>query len=286
MAVYPALEVGGVADAELVLAAVDDFAPVAASPAENGLTVFFASAASRADAAAAVLRQWPAATVVPRDVDDEDWARRSQDSLGPIVVGRITVHPAYARATPDDSRFQGAPSADGPVDVVILPSMGFGTGHHATTRLCLAALQRIDLAGRRVLDVGTGSGVLALAAVALGASGATGVDHDPDAIASARENQPLNPGLRGVDFAVHDLTGDPLPQADVVTANLTGALLCRRAQTLVETVAPGGHLIVSGILASERADVIAAFAALDRVWDGHEEEWVGLCFRRAFRDTV
>jgi ribosomal protein L11 methyltransferase len=172
------------------------------------------------------------------------------------------------------------------VDVVILPSMGFGTGHHATTRLCLAALQQLDLAGRRVLDVGTGSGVLALAAVALGAAHAFGVDCDADAIASAQDNLPLNPALTGVSFAVQDLGRDPLPPSDVVTANLTGALLRRQAPTLMSAVAPGGYLIVSGLLASERTDVLAAFAPLDRVWDGTEEEWVGMCFRRTFRARV
>lgn len=285
MAVYPALEVIGVADADLVLAAVDDYAPVAATPAENGLTVFFASAAGRAAAAAAVRRAWPTATVVPRDVDDEDWARRSQESLGPIVVGRVTVRPASVVAG-DGPPAAAVHPADRPVEVVITPSMGFGTGHHATTRLCLAALQQIELRGRRVLDVGTGSGVLALAAVALGASSATGVDYDPDAVASARENLPLNPGISRVDFTVHDLTADPLPQADVVTANLTGALLCRQAATLIGTVAPGGALVISGLLASEERDVRAAFAALAPVWDGREDEWVAICFRRAFRATV
>src|SRR5437763_5665948 len=104
--------------------------------------------------------------------------------------------------------------------------MGFGTGHHATTRLCLAALQAIDLRGQFVLDVGTGSGLLAIAAARLGAARAVGTDDDPDAIQAANENLALN-DVANVQFVVADLMKDALPQAPVVVANLMGALIVR-----------------------------------------------------------
>src|SRR5436305_14893725 len=106
--------------------------------------------------------------------------------------------------------------------------MGFGTGHHATTRLCLAALQTIDLRGKFVLDLGTGSGLLAIAAVALGAARALGIDDDADAIQAAMENVELN-AVGNVELVVSDLMTDPLPTADVVVANLTGTLVVRAA---------------------------------------------------------
>jgi ribosomal protein L11 methyltransferase len=158
--------------------------------------------------------------------------------------------------------------------------MGFGTGHHATTRLCLEALQAIDLEGRDVLDVGTGSGVLAIAAAALGAAGGVGVDSDADAIQSARENVALNPAARGVAFVELDVTRDAVPSADVVTANLTGTLLARTAAVLGGAVRRGGTLILSGLLAHERDEVYRAFASMPVVWEREEDGWVGLAVKR------
>lgn len=275
MTLYPALEIRDV-DPDLALAAVTDASPLAAEAVGDAIVIYFSTAQLRDQADAAVQQMLPDARTGRCEVDDGDWARRSQEHLGPIVVGRITIRPAASSAPPEP----------GTLDVVIQPSMGFGTGHHASTRLCLAALQTIPLAGCDVLDVGTGSGILALAARALGARSALGVDYDPDAIQSASENLPLNPGLDEVIFEVRDLSRDPLPAAPVVTANLTGALLCRAAGTLLANLADPGHLIVSGVLASERDEVRAAFGALDLVWEAREDEWVGLCFRRPIRATV
>ncbi len=162
--------------------------------------------------------------------------------------------------------------------------MGFGTGHHATTRLCLLALQREELAGRSVLDIGTGSGILAIAAARLGAARAVGIDHDPDAIHAARVNLALNPEAAGVAFEVAELVGlkaDPTTAttaADIVIANLTGALLAREARRMLGAVRPGGRLIVSGLLAEERDQVMAAFHPAEILWESREDEWVVLTF--------
>ena len=157
--------------------------------------------------------------------------------------------------------------------------MGFGTGHHVTTRLCLAALQTIDLANQVVLDVGTGSGLLAIAADRLGAARAIGIDYDPDAIRSARENLDLNPEARHVTFDTVDLAARALPLADVVTANLTGALLVRSAAALLGAVRAGGTLILSGIQSHERDEVRQAFADAAVCWEHDEDGWVGLAVK-------
>ena len=288
---YPAVKVtwvDGVAS-DWLLAVVDEFGPTAAEEQGAGETsIFFTSAQDRDRACAALRAAFPQATISADEIDDGDWARRSQANLKPVIVGGVTVAPPWAitglqapGSGPQAPGFSSQPRAPGaePLVVIILPSMGFGTGHHITTRLCLQALQEIDLRGRTVLDVGTGSGVLAIAAARLGASRAAGIDHDPDAIQAARDNLALNPGVKDVTFDSADLSNAVLDPMDVVTANLTGALLCRQASTLTAAVKAGGTLIVSGILASERDEVVAAFDNCVLGWEREEDGWVGLTLR-------
>lgn len=285
----PAVDVRG-ADPELALAVADDFSPSAVEELADGVAIFFRSTADRDLAGRALALAFPAASIAARDVDDEDWARRSQQNLTPITVGRVTVLPPWAR-TDSHPGIASHPQAgagddlrqlaDQAVSVVIAPSMGFGTGHHATTRLCLAALQALPLDGRRVLDVGTGSGVLALAARMLGASTALGVDVDADAVSSARENLGLNPSVEAVRFEVADLLSAELPTSDVVLANLTGAGLAQHARRLMDCVGSGGTLIVSGFQQHERDSVRTAFAGWAVSWEQSEAGWVGLALRAA-----
>ncbi len=264
---YPAIDVR-TGSSDLLLAIVDDFGPIAAEERGDTVRVFFPTAAAR-DAARNVLVSGFEVTAI--DVPDEDWARRSQENLKPITVDRITVAPPWAEA------LSPQPPA---IRIVIAPSMGFGTGHHVTTQLCLAALQTLDLRNLVVLDVGTGSGVLAIAADRLGAAQATGIDCDADAIQSARENLPLNPDARHVTFDEADLAAAGLPPADVVTANLTGALLVRSAPALLAAVRPGGWLILSGILAHERDEVVRAMAPASVCWEREDDGWVGLAMKK------
>ena len=213
-----------------MLAIVDDFSPTAVEPRDSILRLFFSTATTRDAAHAAVNAAGYRSERV--DVDDEDWARRSQENLRAVTVGRVTVTPPWTPAA----------YVAQTLAVVIQPSTGFGTGHHATTRLCLRALQTLDLSGLSMLDVGTGSGVLAIAAAMLGAARALGVDYDADAIRAANENLELNPGITDVEFRVADLSADRFPAADIVTANLTGALLVRSARLLGIWFGPAARL--------------------------------------------
>lgn len=294
MKIYPAIDIATAADPDLILAAVDGFAPTAAEERGTTLRIFFPSPSARDEAYAALGARRDVSSV---DVPDEDWARRSQENLQPVTVGRITIAPPWAGLKACATKDPCSNFSLKPIVVVIQPSMGFGTGHHATTRLCLAAMQAPELSARSVsekgnhapsrdalkdafvLDVGTGSGVLAIAAGLLGAARTVGIDNDPDAIQSARENLPLNPGAVRVEFLEGDLTARDLPRADVVTANLTGAMLVTAAPVLLAAVRAGGTLILSGLLTQERDDVCLAFAPTAVVWEREEDGWVCLMLR-------
>lgn len=256
---------------DLLLAALADH-DVSAIEELTGTTwrVFFPTAAARDGARHALGGQFHDLSLDLIDIPDEDWAARSQAGLRAIRVGDLIVAPPWD--VPADS--PGAPIA-----IVINPSMGFGTGHHATTRLCLSALQRLDLRGLRVIDVGTGSGVLALAASRLGATDVLGIDDDPDAIQSAEENVVLNRGV-AVALQVVDLRFAAPSPSDVVLANLTGGLLVAAAPRLHQLTRPGGRLILSGFLAHEEEEVLRAFATCQAESHLQEDEWRSVVLRR------
>ena len=276
---------------ELVAAALDDFAPQAIEDlAERPLPpgglwdptfppipdppptplrwrVFFATPTARDGAARSLASSWPSLRLSPVDVPDEDWAARSQQSLTAVDAGRFIVAPPWA--------IPAAPAA-GTTLIVIEPSMGFGTGHHPTTRLCLRLLSTIEMRGRRVLDIGTGSGVLAMAAALSGASDVLGLDVDQDAIDAARASAGLNHLPPVVRFEIGDFRAEPLPPADLVVANLTGGMLRLTAATLMDLKRPGGTLVISGFDESEEPAVRAAFSGVGVVERLEEATWVAL----------
>jgi ribosomal protein L11 methyltransferase len=197
------------------------------------------------------------------DVDDKDWARRSQAALTAVQVGRITIAPPW------DAMESLIPDPD-TILIVIEPSMGFGTGHHATTRLCLALLQELDVRGKRVIDVGTGSGILALAAWKLGASRVTALDHDPDALQNARENIERNGGTAAIEVVEADVSGGRVNPGSVVLANLTGSVLQRHATGLIQLAGGDGVLVVSGFSPAEVEGIAGAFGLAGRIACGKE----------------
>lgn len=156
------------------------------------------------------------------------------------------------------------------------PGLAFGTGNHETTRLCVERLVEFDRAregaGKNrvavtVIDAGCGSGILALSAAKLGYKNAVGFDNDPEAVRVSEENAALNGLVGKVEFFTGDLvTGLQRRAAEVLMANILADVLIRYARELVSAVAPGGVLILSGILAAENEQVRAAFAAVKPDW--------------------
>ena len=273
----PALEVRTPAHGScltpLIDALLDDFAPFAIEDLDaRRRRVHFFSDTARDQALLALGRRFGPEGVTARavDVPHGDWAARSQARLRAVRIGDIVVAPPWD--TP--------PAAAGETRVVIRPSMGFGTGHHASTRLCLRALQALPLEDRSVLDLGTGSGVLAIAAALRGGRRVLAVDVDRDALETARANVVLNDVEHLVQVRRADAGEAGLEPAQVVFANIHAALVIRAAGVLAGVVAAGGTLVVGGVTGAEEDAVRRALAPYGVPHARHaEEEWVALAVR-------
>ena len=181
---------------------------------------------------------------------DQDWLAVWRAGIQPVRAGRVEVVPTWL--------VDEHPVSDDEVRVVLDPGIAFGSGHHATTRLCLLELQEVLEAGDRVLDVGCGTGILAIAARLLGAGEVEGVDVDGDAVVATRRNAAAN----GVELTVTlGGVGDVDVPADVVLANLLTPTLYALADQLVASVTPGGVLVASGVASERAAGVATALAA-------------------------
>ena len=201
--------------------------------------------------------------------DRDPWSiSEFEQSYDRIQVGRIVVSPPWQFPEPDDST----------IILRITPSLGFGTGHHPSTRLALALLQQVDTAGRDVLDVGTGSGILAMAAARLGAGRVCAIDRDSDAVAAARDN--LRHSLTSIDLRHADIGANRMGQFDLVVANLEAAQLEALADVLWAHVRPGGRLLVSGFLTAERDVVWRALSHPSQIVRD-EDGWTAAVFARA-----
>jgi len=192
----------------------------------------------------------------PVEVVEEDWSVAWRKQHRPLRVGpRSWVQPPW----------EDAPAAPGEARVLIDPGMAFGTGSHPTTALCLERLDELlaELPGADVLDVGTGSGVIALLAVKLGAGRVCGTENDPVALEAARRGAGLNgiPSER-MRWALAD--PDQLPEAPyrIVVANILLNTLIELAPAIARKVASGGRLVLSGLLAAQADEAEAAYAAL------------------------
>lgn len=213
----------------------------------------------------------PRPRIATATVTDSGWAESWKAHFPPLAIGeRLVVHPPWITDIPA-----------GRTAIVLDPGMAFGTGHHASTRGCLVLLEAAlrERPRARVLDLGTGSGILAIAARKLGAGEAWAIDVDPDACAVAAENAAVN-GVRGLHIDT-DLAAARGPFG-VVLANLFAAQLIELAPAIAGRLAPGGVAVGAGILATEAAGVAAAWRGAGLVADGDwgDDGWVALAFRK------
>ncbi|MFH8135225.1 50S ribosomal protein L11 methyltransferase [Pantoea osteomyelitidis] len=196
-------------------------------------------------------------------IEDKDWEREWMDNFHPMRFGeRLWICPSW-RDVPD-------PNA---VNVMLDPGLAFGTGTHPTTALCLAWLDGLDLVGKTVIDFGCGSGILAIAALKLGAAQAIGIDIDPQAIQASRDNAERNGVADRLSLYLPHQQPDNLT-ADVVVANILAGPLRELAPLIGVLPKSGGHLGLSGVLATQADSVCEAYAdtfALDPV--AEKEEW-------------
>ena len=201
----------------------------------------------------------------------DDWSERWRDFHTPLVLGeRLTVRPPWE------------PPASTEIDLVIDPGQAFGTGAHATTRLCLELMLALAPAQGSFLDLGCGSGVLAIAAARLGWAPVLAVDYDPVAVQATRENAAVN--AVSVEAARIDLRHDPLPAADTVAANLLAPLLLALAPRLpgLQCIREPARLIASGLLEHEADGIADAFApaGLVEVRRRSRDGWSALLLER------
>ena len=200
-------------------------------------------------------------------VAEQDWVHLTQAQFDPVRVSeRLWVVPSWHAAPPEAQRV-----------LRLDPGLAFGTGTHPTTRLCLQWLDRHLRPGQSVLDYGCGSGILAIAAGLLGAGRLAGVDVDPNAVRASRDNAVAN----GVSAIFSEPDRSPGHDFDVVVANILANPLRVLAPLVCAACAPGGHLVLSGILEPQADAVIEAYAPwVDFAAPLREEGWICLWGRR------
>ena len=206
-------------------------------------------------------------TVETAGVEQEDWQNGWRKYYHPLEIGRrLAVVPSWQEYDTDR------------VKLMLDPGLAFGTGGHETTSLCLEALDSLVQGGERVLDIGTGSGILAIAALKLGAASAEGVDIDPVAVRTAVENAALN----GVADKFSGLVGDLSDQAsgvyNIITANIVANAIISLSTAVLGLLAAGGHFIASGIIDTRADEVEAALKAAGLAVAERKEKRGWVCF--------
>ncbi len=237
------------------------------------LLAYFPDSAGLGDALSAALLRFPEARLVPAAIPQVDWVQRFRDGFRPLACGGFWIAPTWQAAS-------GAP--EGLRLLQVDPGRAFGTGTHETTRLCMGAIERASPpAGpsSRMLDLGSGTGILAVTAALLGWRHTVAVDIDDEAVASSMRHAALN------HVSVSQVRGDGASAlADrafhLVVANLTAPLLIERREEILRVTAPGGLVVLSGLLATDLEAVLASYREAGETETRRDGEWASVSVRR------
>lgn len=203
--------------------------------------------------------------------EPRNWNEEWEQSIKPINVGRFLIRPTWSIQEPEP----------GQILLEIDPKMSFGTGYHETTRIILRLLPEIVTHGMHVMDAGTGTGILAIAALKLGANQAFAFDNDPWCFDNATENGHINQVQEQLEVALGSSEVIPQHRFDVVIANINRHILLEMSEVLTSKVIKGGYLILSGLLREDEPIILSDphFAKLAHLKTESENEWIGLVFR-------
>ncbi len=209
-----------------------------------------------------------------RTLAEEDWAETWKERLTVMHIGQhLVIRPSWLEYAP----------APGDIVIQLDPGMAFGTGLHPTTQMCLMVLEELAKPGTHVLDLGSGSGILAIAAARLGAGRVLAVDNDPIAVKTAQENVVAN-GVQETVCVIHGSLAEAEGSYDLVAANILAAVIVEMAREgLAKRVRPGGTLIATGILDGQEKEVIETLEreGLTLAEQRRIEDWVCLLARLA-----
>ncbi|MCD7970392.1 MAG: 50S ribosomal protein L11 methyltransferase [Alistipes sp.] len=259
-------------DAEILMAELADFPFDGFEVTDTGLKSYIAEADLEANMheITAVLRATGTKSAC-RTIGERNWNAEWEASFEPIRMGNVMVRAPFHEA-----------AGDGVTDIVIMPKMSFGTGHHETTRLMIALMERLDMTGKTVLDMGSGTGILAILAAKRGADPVDAVDIDRWAFENCRENIADN----GVQDRIMPILGDAAAidgkRYDVILANINRNILCRDMGRYAAALRPEGTLVISGILDTDlmAVDGAAAECGLSRVDEAAEAGWCAAVYRK------
>jgi ribosomal protein L11 methyltransferase len=204
------------------------------------------------------------------DVKEENWNALWESNFEPVVIpGKVYVR---AEFHPKPVGFDH--------DIVITPKMSFGTGHHATTMMMMKLMLELDLAGKKVIDFGSGTGILSILALKLGASKVDAIDNEPWSVENAIDNSKLN-NCSQINVGLASHLGE-IPPGDVLLANINKSILIEHVESIFNHIVDGGHLALSGLLRGDYDDILIKYSPFFNppIYMLEEGEWIALVFKK------